>query len=150
MPIGAICYWGKTTPPAGWLLCDGSAVSQATYPALFALLGTTFGPAAGGNFTLPDLRSRIPIGTGTGAGLSAYALAATGGEETHTLVSGEMPSHTHAQDVNTVIGAGAALPVQASLSPNHALGGTTSSTGGGGSHNNIQPYLVLTAIIRAL
>jgi microcystin-dependent protein len=99
LPIGAIVMHGLASAPnAGWLYCDGSAVSRTTYGALFGVIGTTYGAGDGSTtFALPDLRSRTPLGAGAaaGAGLTARALAASGGEETHLLAQTEMPGHVH-------------------------------------------------------
>lgn len=97
LPPGVMMQYGGSSAPTGWLFCDGSAVSTTTYAALFAVLGTTFntGGEAGGTFRLPDMRGRAPIGVGTGSGLTARALGASGGNETHTLSTAETPSHTH-------------------------------------------------------
>lgn len=95
-PSGVINMWATATAPTGWLLCDGSAISRTTYAGLFAVLGTTYGAGNGSTtFNIPDLRTRVPVGkdaTGTFA-----TLGATGGAETVTLTSAEMPSHTHVQ-----------------------------------------------------
>jgi len=149
MPIGAIYWFGSTTPPADHLVCDGSAVSRSTYATLFAIVGTTFGAGDGSTtFTLPNLASRSVVGSGTGSGLSGRTLAATGGEENHVLSTAEIPAHTHPQDAATVIGPGSTRPVDVGLSPNTALGGTTQSSGGGGGHNTMHPFIVLVPIIR--
>src|SRR6185436_2450639 len=101
--------------PAGWLLCDGRAVSRTAYPALFGALSTVWGVGDGSTtFNLPDLRGRAPIGAGTGTGLSARALGASVGAETHTLTTAQMPAHNHggvtggmnALATNAVYGAG--------------------------------------------
>lgn len=56
---GMVTYWGEEVPD-GWLECDGSEVLRANYPALFAVIGTTFGvPADDTKFKLPDLRDRF-------------------------------------------------------------------------------------------
>lgn len=153
IPPGTIAWLGTTTIPSGWLLCDGSTKVQASYPNLYAAIGTTFGPATGGNFTLPDLRGRGPIGNGTGSGLSARTLAATGGEENHLLTTGEMPSHSHAN-----LGGGG-FAIHSPTTPTYALSvagsgnnfrdqTATDTSGGGGTHNNMQPFLVLVPIIK--
>lgn len=95
-PPGTIISFAASTIPNGWLACDGSSVTAATYPALFAAIAYTYG-GSGSSFTLPDLRNRTPIGAGTGTGLTARSLAATGGAATVTLTAGEsgLASHAH-------------------------------------------------------
>lgn len=81
-PIGSIMDYAGTSAPAdtNWKLCDGSELSQAGYPTLYALLGTTWGTAAAGNFKLPDLRKRMTIGAGTPGNYSG-SVGDTGGSE---------------------------------------------------------------------
>ena len=43
LPVGTIMPWSKANVPAGFLYCDGSAVSRTTYAELFAVISTTFG-----------------------------------------------------------------------------------------------------------
>ncbi len=63
VPVGAIGYFAMQTPPAGYLKADGSAVLRATYPDLFAAIGTTFGEGDGAStFNLPDLMNRFAQG----------------------------------------------------------------------------------------
>ena len=77
--------------PQGYLLCDGSAVSRSTYADLFSLLDTTYGEGDGETtFNLPNLSGKVIIGSS-----DSYQLGTTGGEETHVLTSGEIPSHNH-------------------------------------------------------
>jgi len=95
IPVGGIVAFGGTVAPSGWLLCDGSSVATATYPALSAVIGTTFG-GGGASFNLPDLRQRFPLGkaaAGTGS-----TLGATGGLIQHTHTG---PSHTHTINSHT-------------------------------------------------
>lgn len=96
VPTGSLQLYGGSTAPTGWLLCDGSAISRTTYATLFSLISTVYGSGDGSTtFNIPDFRGRSPIGVGTGTGLTARALAATVGVETHALSSGELPSHNH-------------------------------------------------------
>jgi microcystin-dependent protein len=91
LPAGVILPYGGGTAPTGFLLCDGSAVSRTTYAALFAAIGTTFGPGNGSTtFNLPDLRDRVAVGSS-----ATKARGSVGGEATHTLTNAEMPAHSH-------------------------------------------------------
>ena len=83
VPVGTINAYGNATPPTGWLLCNGQ--STTGYTALAAVVGAT----------VPDLRGRTIIGTGTGTGLTARTINATGGAETHTLTTSELSPHAH-------------------------------------------------------
>jgi len=86
VPAGSLLMWSLASAPAGYLLCDGSAVSRTTYKRLYDVIGTTFGNGNGSStFNLPDYRNRMPIGAG-----STYSVAGTGGSADATLVS-----HTH-------------------------------------------------------
>ncbi len=98
IPIGVVNPFAGGTAPTGWLLCDGSEVSQTTYPTLYALLAATWGSAASGNFKLPDLRGRVITGADGGAGRlsSNNALGNNGGVEEVSLALANIPSHTHA------------------------------------------------------
>lgn len=92
-------WFGATLPAQGrWLFQDGSAVSRATYSDLFAVIGTIYGAGNGSTtFNLPDARSRIPMGAGTGAGLSTRALGTKLGLETHNH-----PIGTHQHKTSTL------------------------------------------------
>jgi microcystin-dependent protein len=90
VPTGAVMPYAGSSAPGGWLLCDGQSLSTSTYSTLFAVIGYTYGGAEA-SFTVPDLRSRMPLGAGAGAGLTTRALAATGGQESISQV----PPHTH-------------------------------------------------------
>lgn len=79
--VGEVVEWLTATPPAGWLICDGSSLLRAgTYAALFAIIGTAFGTVDGTHFTLPDLRGKLALGVS-----ASHALATTGGAETVNL-----------------------------------------------------------------
>jgi len=78
-----------------WLKCDGRSIRRAIYPALFDLIGTTYGSANSETFNLPDCRGRVVGCIGSGVGLTARTAGASVGTETHTLTVSEMPSHSH-------------------------------------------------------
>lgn len=89
---GALQMYAAAAPPAGWLLCDGQAVSQSTYAALYAVIGNTFntGGEAAGTFRVPDLRDRFPVGAS-----ASKALAGSGGAATKTILAANLPPHAH-------------------------------------------------------
>ena len=64
LPSGAVMPFAMNFAPSGWLAADGASVSTATYAALFAAIGYTYG-GSGGSFNLPDLRGYFVRGTGT-------------------------------------------------------------------------------------
>lgn len=141
-----VVFAGPTAPSADWLLCDGRSLLRASYPALFATIGTTFGAVDGTHFNLPDLQGRTSIGTGTGSGLSTRNLGDQIGEEMHTLVTAEMPGHSHTEV--TAVASFAEAPVAPIPSAVPGIG-VTGSTGGDGAHNNMQPSLALNFFIVA-
>ena len=127
-PTGTILDYAGDVVPAGYLLCDGRAVSRTTYAALYAVLGTRYGAGDGSTtFGLPDLRRRVALGSG-GAGSAEIAntLGATGGEESHALTLAELPAHTHAGSAGS---AGA-----------HTHGAGSLATARDGSHHHTIPY----------
>lgn len=104
IPTGTIVSFagGSTSVPSGWLLCDGSTVSQTTYADLYALVTTVYntGGEPAGFFRLPNLKGRIPVGRDS-SDAAFDTLGETGGAKTHTLTTSEMPAHTHIQDQHT-------------------------------------------------
>lgn len=160
MATGMIAFFAGSTPPDGWLVCDGTAVDRACYAALFATIGITFGPGDGSTtFNLPDLGGRVPIGSGQQSGGTLFATADTGGEETHVLTTDELASHNHADSGHAhsysgVLGIVALTGEEPVAVPN-PLPATTgtgyasiSNTGGDEAHNNLQPYMALMPIIK--
>lgn len=99
--IGQIMQFGGNFAPRGWAKCDGQLLAISQYSALFSILGTTYGGDGVTTFALPDLRSRMPMHSGHGPGLSAYKLGQKGGVEKVTLTSIDIPSHSHS--LNNVV-----------------------------------------------
>jgi microcystin-dependent protein len=87
-------------PPKGWAFCAGQLLPINQNQALFSLLGTTYGGDGRTTFALPDLRGRVAVGMGNGNGLTPRILGDRIGEEGHTLLVQEMPSHQH--NVNAI------------------------------------------------
>ncbi|HEY9000098.1 MAG TPA: tail fiber protein [Mucilaginibacter sp.] len=93
--IGEIRAFAGTFAPLNWQLCQGQTLSISAYTTLFAIIGTIYGGNGQTTFQLPNLQSRVVIGTGQGIGLPNYDAGQTLGEEGHTLNINEMPSHNH-------------------------------------------------------
>lgn len=107
--IGEITIWPTDTPPDGWKLCNGQALSRTSYGDVFAILGTIYGSGDGSTtFNLPDLRGRFALGQDDMGGSSANRVTAIqadnlgqgAGAESHTLTVAELASHNHTQDAH--------------------------------------------------
>lgn len=145
---GEVEMWAGATAPAGWLLCDGSAVSRTTYAALFTVIGTTYGSGDGSTtFNLPNLKGKVPVGLDASQG-EFDALGETGGANTHTLTTTEMPSHVHGLSVFKYNSGGSGVRLSYASDGLNGFGETTIGSGGGAAHNNLQPYIVLNYIIK--
>ena len=92
--------------PKSWAYCNGQILPIAQNQALFSLLGTTFGGNGVNTFALPNMQSRVPVGTGQGGGLSNYTLGETIGTETVTLSINNVPAHTHNGNISVTPRAG--------------------------------------------
>lgn len=96
IPPGVILEYAGAAAPTGWLLCDGAAVSRATYAALFAIIGTTHGTGDGSTtFNLPDRRDRVAVGAS-----GTKARGSTGGSADAITVS-HSHSHSHGASSGT-------------------------------------------------
>lgn len=163
---GTIEMYAGQEAPAGWLICDGSAISRTTYSKLFEVIGQTYGAGDGNTtFNLPDMRGRTPIGVGTGTatGATAHTLGQKAGAETHTLTEAQLPSVTGSFGIrrwttgSLVLTASGKMSYTTYSASNNtcAAYGTAQSTGdkvtmsfgSGQSHNNMQPYIAITYII---
>ncbi|MDD4531702.1 MAG: hypothetical protein PHH21_03300 [Candidatus Pacebacteria bacterium] len=145
IPSGVILLWSGSIAsiPSGWALCNGSN-------------GT------------PDLRDRFVVGAG-----STYSVAATGGEATHTIITNEMPSHSHSDPGHSHsfsgqtsmpygnAASGSSVPlcgfctnttgsysISISGTTSSGSGGSTGGAGGGAAHNNLPPYYSLAYIMK--
>ena len=99
--LGEIRWVAFNFAPTGWALCDGQILSITQNTALFALLGTTYGGNGQTTFALPDMRGRVPVHPGAGPGLTARVAGEAGGEESVTLTTAAMPSHSHSVESHT-------------------------------------------------
>ena len=149
--------------PVGWALCNGQILPIAQYTALFSLLGTQFGGNGQSNFGLPNLQGSAPMNQGNGVGLTPRVMGEVAGETAVTLLTTQMPSHSHtaqagaastsgAPGPTVVFGGGgrgkqpayapASAPTAVLMSPQ-----AVSMSGGSQPHNNMPPYVTLNFII---
>lgn len=146
---GELKIWPTAVAPVGWLLCYGQTVSQATYPALYTTIGTTFGSGGAGTFNIPDMRGRVPVGKdnmgGTPANRITDAQADTIGGSAGTEA---MAYHNHTYvwrgggvTQSHVTQAGGNQSEPSSISDNTGYAGTVGAT-------NIPPFLTLNYIIK--
>ena len=158
IPYGTIIQSAAINIPDGWLNCNGASISRLTYANLFTAIGTTYG-GSDSSFNVPDIQGRVVVGTGSGSGLRRRTLGDKDGEERHILTIAEMPSHNHTSDATggsigliTSNGANTAFDVDSTpgepnlYAPLQAL--TINNTGGDISHNIMQPFIVLTYLIK--
>lgn len=143
--------------PSGWALCNGQILAITGNEVLFNLIGTTYGGDGQATFALPNLQGRMPVHQGTGGGAS-YVIGEAGGVEEVTLLTSQLPGHTHALQASTADGVSgdpanavwtesdarpfnAAAPDQAMHASSLAQAGNTQP------HTNLMPYLALNFII---
>lgn len=100
--LAEIRLFAGTFAPLGYNLCLGQLLSIAENTALFSLLGTTYGGDGQTTFALPDMRGRVPVGSGQGIGLSPYDEGQVGGNESVTMTNATMPIHNHGVIVNSL------------------------------------------------
>jgi microcystin-dependent protein len=155
--IGEIRLFGFPRVPTGWLACDGQLLAISQYDTLYAVIGTIYGGDGVQSFKLPDLRGRVPIGQGQGPGLPSYQLGQPGGEDGHTLIETEMPSHSHALMSSTVTSeiptpgptvhlatasTGYLYAPVADAAPYSTMAASIGPAGESVPHNNIMPTVV--------
>lgn len=174
--IGEITMFAGNFAPRGWAFCSGQLLPIAQNTALFSILGTTYGGDGRTTFALPDLRGRSAVHAGRGPGLSDYRLGQRGGVEDVTLLTTQMPNHTHlgsgtiaassaTGNTNDPSGANFALastPISATTTVDtnvYTDAGTASAMaannvavtvqpqGGSQAHTNLQPYNTCNFII---
>lgn len=93
--IGEIKLFAFNFAPKSYMFCAGQTLAIASNTALFALLGTTYGGNGQTTFALPNLQGRMAIGQGNGAGLPSHTMGEMSGTTQVTLLTSNMPAHTH-------------------------------------------------------
>ncbi len=158
--IGMVFLFAGNFAPVGFALCQGQLLAINTNTALFSILGTSYGGDGVRTFGLPNLQGRMAIGAGQGQGLSPYVIGATGGRESITLLTQNMPQHNHLL-MGDGVGNGKEFP-----GPNHVIGASPtdkmysanapttnmniqsiSQAGGSQPFASLPPYLALNYII---
>lgn len=148
--------------PTGWAFCNGQLLPLSQNTALFSLLGTTYGGDGKSTFALPNMQDNAPMHPGQGPGLSLHDLGETGGTETVTLLTSEIPLHAHsmmAQNQPAQLDVPAPDRTFARSSGGFAYKAPPFTTivqfspmmiapaGGSFPHNNLMPYLTLNFCI---
>jgi microcystin-dependent protein len=176
LPVGTIIDFAGDTPPAGWILCTGGAISRADFADLFAVIGTRFGAPTSTTFQVPDCRGRVRAGRDNMGGASANRLSLFAsfasviggafGFDRHQLTAFEMPGHTHGvtdpghshgyadQGIDENLsglenGAGTGWRDYGRVSNAAGTGISIQATGGNQTHNNVQPTIIFNTIIKA-
>ncbi|URM86199.1 minor tail protein [Microbacterium phage Loca] len=166
-PVGTIHAFAGPVAPANYVLMDGRQLSRADYPALYALIGDTYGAGNGTTtFNVPDARGRALVALDT-AQTEFNAMGKKGGAKTVTLTAAQLPAHTHVfansnahafswggvggttvHVQNAIAAAGA--PPSNNLTTNQGNWNKTANDGGSGDpHSNLQPFLTVAYVIKA-
>lgn len=151
--VGEIRMFAGNFAPVGWAFCNGAIIPISEFTVLFQLIGTTYGGDGQSTFALPDLRSRVPVHVGP-----AFALGQSGGAESVSLTTSQIPAHSHVPQCNSGLGnqpnptgnvwAQSSLnqfsvgPADVAMAP-AAIG----SSGGSQPHDNMLPFLVINFIV---
>ena len=151
--VGEIRLFGGNFAPVNWMFCNGQLLAISEYDVLFNLIGTTYGGDGQNTFALPDLRSRVPVHTGSG-----FIIGQMSGTETVTLSVSQMPAHTHTAQATSNGGTsnnpagnvwanwpGSQFSDQGTQSAMNA--NAIGFVGGNQPHDNLMPYLSLNFII---
>jgi microcystin-dependent protein len=159
--LGSIKMFAGSFAPNGWIFCHGQLLNIMEHQALYSLLGTTYGGNGRTTFGVPDLRGRVPIGSGTGPGLTPKNPGFHGGHERVALSTSEMPNHSHTAKCDTATGGR-----QLTNTPSNNLCATDAEgnsyganpsdnmsadmiqpAGGNQAHENMQPWLCINFIL---
>jgi microcystin-dependent protein len=154
--LGEIILVSFNFAPSGYSFCEGQLLSIAQNTALFSLLGTTYGGDGIQTFALPDLRSRAPICSGQGPGLSNYFAGEDAGVESVTLTVAQLADHNHPAGASSASGNSASPGgdvwarsrtrdgIYSTRGPNATLSpDAISNTGGNQPHENRPPFVAM-------
>lgn len=156
--LGEIRLFAGNFAPVGWLTCSGQLLPISENDALYALLGTTYGGDGVTTFALPDLRGRVAMSAGRGLSGTTYVLGQAAGTESVTLLSTQIPPHSHAPAASNAAAtarapgndywAMAEVAQYSTATPNTPLNvQAIQPTGGNLPHENMMPFVAMTYII---
>lgn len=151
VPVGGLIMWAGADIPDGWLRCDGANYLKTAYPDLYAAIGGLYGETTD-RFYVPDLRGRVPLGTGNSSYGVNYPLPGVfGGSNTQAITAAQMPAHTHTVPGRNNSAAGSSGRLMITNGTGTVNDATNSSSEGSGQpHNNMQPYTTMSFMIRAI
>jgi microcystin-dependent protein len=177
-PVGTIMPYAGDTEPKGWMFCDGRELSRDTHSGLFFVISTLYGIGNGSTtFNIPDMRGRVPATinqgsnriTTAGSGINGNTAGSSGGSETVSLTSDELPSmstntsengsHTHTLNDNTIVRVtsgtidmasggnvgSAAISTQSAGEHTHTVNFNPSSPNN--PHSSLMPTIIMNYII---
>jgi microcystin-dependent protein len=156
--LGDITFFAGNFAPRGWANCDGQLMPISQNQALFSLLGTQYGGDGRTTFALPDMRSRVAVGEGSGPDGLNFRIGQSGGVERVNLTAANLPPHTHSFSASTD-NSTSTVPTSKALASNDIYASDSSgdlvslnqatlgNAGGSQSINNMQPSLVGRCII---
>ncbi|MBL3658258.1 phage tail protein [Fulvivirga sediminis] len=119
--ISEIRYFGPNWAPRNWFPCDGRLLAISQFTAFYSLIGTLYGGDGRTTFALPDLRGRVPVGSGGGPGLTPRSNGQRGGIQSVTLNITEIPSHSHSATTSNPIANGATATVKVNNSASNTI-----------------------------
>ncbi|MCW2709000.1 MAG: Tail Collar domain protein [Frankiales bacterium] len=157
--VGEIRLFAGSFEPTGWMFCRGQLLPISENDVLFQLIGTTYGGDGQSTFALPDLQGRVPLHQGQGSGLSFYTMGETGGVETVTLTTNQIPAHTHAfvatrsggtssNAIGNVLASSPNVTELIADTPSATMPASSiGATGGSQPHDNMAPTIAINYII---
>lgn len=152
--IGEIRMFAGNFAPVGWAFCNGAIIPIDQNDALFNLIGTTYGGDGQTTFALPNLQSCVPVHVGPG-----FALGQSGGAESVTLTTSQIPAHSHVPQCFAASGnqnkpdggvwaSSSPATYFANAAPSVTMDpAAIGSSGGSQPHDNMVPFLVINFIL---
>ncbi|ADZ90534.1 phage tail protein [Marinomonas mediterranea] len=162
--IGEIRMFAGTFAPRDWAFCNGAVLGVNENPSLFSLIGSTHGGDGRSTFGLPEMRGRVPVGSGHGPSLTPRINGQRYGVESVELNISEMPSHNHPMQASTNPPTSPSPANSVTASPDssgtpfgfyHEFGDpytafdsrVVDTAGNGEAHPNMMPYQSINFII---